>query len=653
MRRNSRERVGFLGAAILLWTSVASGAAPHPLDALDATEYEAAVTVLTDSGRVPDESLYQSITLREPAKDLVRAWKPGEPMTRAAFAVIKDGPRTYEAIVDLDAKKVLDWREVHGVQPGILLDEWDLAVELTVSDPRWRDAMAKRGITDFEQVFCAPLSAGYYAIPEEEGRRLVKVPCTDLRGTTTNIFGKPIGGVHAIVDLNSLEVLDVIDTGVIPLPREPANYDLDSIGEVRRPLKPVDVSSPRGNNFSVDGHVVTWQNWSFHFRVERRAGLVVSLAGFDRRPVMYQGYLSEIYVPYMDPAVDMYFRTFMDVGEYGFGLLATSLAKGSDCQENAAYFPAVVQIMGDGKPATIENAVCLFERNDGNPAWRHSELINQTHESRAKVDLVLRMASTIGNYDYFLDWVFTQAGEIRVEVGATGIDLVKAVNATSMSDASAAEDTRYGTLVAPNVVAPYHDHFFNFRLDLDVDGTANSFVQDVPVTKKLDASHPRKSIWVLDSHTAKREADAKLRINLQKPAQWRFVNNDKTNAVGNPTGYVLKPATNFLSLLVDDDFPQKRGAFTNYHLWVTPYDETQKYAGGDYVNQGKGDDGLAVWTRANRSVENTDLVVWYSFGIRHITAAEDWPVLPTKWVSFTLRPFNFFDRSPVIDLSSE
>lgn len=653
MSENFRTRNSVLATVLLLGTSIATGAVKHPLDALETNEYETTLTALAESGRVPDGSLYQSITLHEPAKELVRAWKPGSPMTRSAIAVIKNGPRTYEAVVDLDAKRISDWREVKGVQPGILLDEWALAQELTVSDPRWQAAMAKREITDFEQVFCAPLSAGYYAIPREEGRRLLKVPCTDLRGTTTNIFGKPIGGVHAIVDLNAREVVDVIDTGVIPIPHDPGNYDPESIGDVREALKPVTVSSPRGHNFSVDGQVVTWQNWSFHFRMDRRAGLVVSLAGFDGRPVMYQGYLSELYVPYMDPAVDMFFRTFMDVGEYGFGLLATSLAKGSDCTDNAAYFPAVLQIMGDGEPVTLENAICLFERNAGNPAWRHSELINGTHESRAKVDLVLRMASTIGNYDYFLDWVFTQAGEIRVDVGATGLDLVKGVDATSMSHPSAAEDTRYGTLVAPNLVAPYHDHFFNFRLDLDVDGTANSFIRDAPVTKKLDASHPRKSIWVLNSHTAQHEEDAKLRINLQKPAQWRFVSNDRTNAVGNPTGYVLQPATNFLSLLVDDDFPQKRGAFTNYHLWVTPYDASQKYAGGDYINQSKGDDGLAVWTRDNRSVENTDLVVWYSFGMRHITAAEDWPVLPTKWVSFTLKPFNFFDRSPVIGLSSE
>ena len=63
---------------------------------------------------------------------------------------------------------------------------------------------------------------------------------------------------------------------------------------------------------------------------------------------------------------------------------------------------------------------------------------------------------------------------IRVMVGATGLDIVKGVASTSMTDATAAEDTVYGTLIAPSLVAPNHDHFFNYRLDFDVDGTNNS-----------------------------------------------------------------------------------------------------------------------------------------------------------------------------------
>jgi primary-amine oxidase len=115
-----------------------------------------------------------------------------------------------------------------------------------------------------------------------------------------------------------------------------------------------------------------------------------------------------------------------------------------------------------GEPFTTENALCIFERGGGDPAWRHYEAVNQTYEGRANVELVVRMAATIGNYDYLFDWVFTDAAEIEARVGATGIDALKGVATRQMSDATAAADTRYGTLVAPNLVAVNHDHFFNF-----------------------------------------------------------------------------------------------------------------------------------------------------------------------------------------------
>ncbi len=266
---------------------------------------------------------------------------------------------------------------------------------------------------------------------------------------------------------------------------------------------------------------------------------------------------------------------------------------------------------------------------------------------------MVRSAATIGNYDYFIDWVFTQRGEIRIDVGATGIDITKAVVSQSMSDPTAAADTAYGTLAAPGLVLPNHDHWFNFRLDFDVDGPKNQFVVDSLKTQLLE-NNPRKSLWAVESTVAKTESEGQVKAGGHGgPAFYRVVSSDASNHVGNPTGYQIMGMGHASQLLSDDDLALKRAAFVKNTLWVTPYDPKQIYAGGTYPNQAKGEDGLAAWTAANRPIENTDLVVWYTIGFHHVTASEDWPVLPMMWHSVLLRPFNFFDRNPAINLRGE
>ena len=191
--------------------------------------------------------------------------------------------------------------------------------------------------------------------------------------------------------------------------------------------------------------------------------------GGGPRSVAYQLALSEMFVPYMDADPGWYFRSYMDIGEYGFGLLSSELRAGVDCPEHATFLEAT--IADDmGAPVTMPNVVCIFERPTGGPLWRHAELVNGTYEGRPEVDLVVRFVPTVGNYDYVIDTVLTQRGEIAIDTGATGIDATKGVATTHMSDATAEADTATGTLVAPNVVAVYHDHYLSFRLDLDVDG---------------------------------------------------------------------------------------------------------------------------------------------------------------------------------------
>lgn len=396
-----------------------------------------------------------------------------------------------------------------------------------------------------------------------------------------------------------------------------------------------------------------WQGWQFHFRVDPRLGLIVSTVTYNdrgkRRSILYQGHLSELVVPYMDPDVGWYFKTFIDAGEYGIGKLAVALQPSLDCPSNAAFFDA--DFADDyGDPYTTERTACLFERYAGDVLWRHDEAVNGQSEVRRRVDLVVRSASAIGNYDYLFDWVFRQDGSIRVAVAASGIEQVKAVRSRTVSDDEDGRDTAYGRLVAEHTVAVNHDHFFSYRLDLDVDGPQNSFLYERLKTKRLGEASPRKSVWILDPRVLATEEAARLRIDFEKPALWRVINPNVKGPLGHPVSYQLKAEGNAVSLLSPDDFPQQRAGFIDYHLWVTPYGQRERYAAGTYPNQSTGGDGLPDWTRGNRSIENTDLVLWYTLGFHHVVRAEDWPVLPTAWKGFELRPFDFFERNPALDL---
>ena len=111
---------------------------------------------------------------------------------------------------------------------------------------------------------------------------------------------------------------------------------------------------------------------------------------------------------------------------------------------------------------------------------------------------------------------------------------------------------------------------------------------------------------------------------------------------------------NHATLLLDaDDWPAKRARFLQHDLWVTPFDATERYAAGEYVFQSRDSGGLPAWTAQDRAIRNQDIVVWVNLGVHHLTRAEDLPVMPVMWHSFKLRPHNFFDRNPAIDLRTE
>ncbi len=653
MRKQSRAIVAVI--VMMCVGAEASRAQTHPLDALTETEI-AAVTVIVNADPRTKDLRYQLISLAEPAKAAVTAWKPGEALRRRARVTAVRAAEVFELEVNLTAKAVAAIKKRRGVEVPITITESSLAIKAVLQHPGLLAAMKKRGFTDPKTIDCAPLAMGYFGIKAHEGRRLLKVGCFDVSRSTNNIFGWPIEKLYVLIDLRDMAVVQVIDDGIVPVSKAELNFTEAAAGPLRPADKPTLIAQPKGHNYTLDGNTISWGNWRFHVRFESREGTVISLArwqdGAEARSVLYQGTMSEMFVPYMDGDYGWYSRTYFDMGEYGVGHLASPLKAGIDCPADATFLDAWLND-DDGDPVKRPTVLCIFERNTGDPAWRHYEVNNETYEGRPGVELVVRMASQVGNYDYLIDWVFNHAAEIEARVGSTGIVGLKGVRAQSMRDATAAAETRTGTLVAAGLTAVQHDHYFNFRLDLDVDGPANSFQKDVYRAQTLPPSIPRRSIYTIAPEIAATEGamqGAGHHGRAAAPVKFRVINESRKNAVGNATGYDIAHA-NHAHLFTDPrDWPNQRAAFLQSDIWVTAHSPGERYAAGDYVFASKGVQGLPVWARQNRPVRNKDLVVWVNLGMHHLTRAEDVPVMPMVWHSFKLRPHNFFDRNPAVDL---
>ena len=617
-------------------THAETAGAHHPLDALTAPEIELATAILRRAGLVQNETRFVSLVVLEPPKKHILEDRLSDALPRRALATLKTGRDVLEVVVNLHLRTVEELKPAIG-QPPITSADWQSANRILRSDPRWRAAMIKRGVKAEDKIYCAALSAGYFG---EEGpnRRLVKLPCYDITGATTNLYDRPIEGLIATVDLDEAAVVEVIDTGTAPI--STTLYHLDPDEPVRETGEHERQPTTSPQDFRR-GNAVEWGPWSFHLRADPRLGPVLSLIRFldgdVDRSVMYQGHLSELFVPYMSDDPAWYFRSYMDVGEYGFGA-ASELEPGVDCPAEADFID-VTLADEKGQPSRLSRAMCLFERAGAMPAWRHREVLTNQFAGRAGKELVLRSAPTLGNYDYIIDWIFTPSGEIRIEIGATGIVAVKGVEAKTAAEADLSE----GALVAPNLLAVHHDHLFAFRFDLDIDGRENSLVVDRLTPAETLSSTPRQSLWRVKSEVVGHEGA----LERQGAMRWRMINPGVRTALGYHPGYQIAPGMTATSLLAGDDWPQRRAAYSGNTLWITRHHPGELYAAGAYPNQSRVDLGLTAFSN-DEPIENADLVAWYTMGFHHVTRPEDWPVVSTMRRSVTLRPVAFFDANPAV-----
>jgi primary-amine oxidase len=638
--------------------------AQHPLDPLSPEEILTAVEVVRDSEKVGKNVFFPYIVRNEPPKSVVTQHKPGDAFPREAFVVLLDRPagRTFEAVVDLRAKKILSFDERKGVQPPILVEEYTHAAEIVRADKRWQEAMRKRGLKDehFKDVALDTWAAGF--VPGRKGQRLIRT-IANHRGESANHYSRVIEGVIALVDMTEEKVVEVLDPETIPIPTESFDYfDPRKIGPLREKLRPLQFKQPQGADFVLQGNEVRWQKWSLRHSIHPREGLVLHSVTYDDggkpRSILHRASLSEMLVPYGDPSGAWRWRNAFDVGEYGLGVSLTPMRAGHEVPESATLLPVV--LADDlGKPVVIENGMAIYEQ-DGGLLWTHTDFQSKKVETRRARQLVLHTLYTVGNYDYSLRWIFGQDGSIEVQVELTGMLLVKGVkeNECVVCQEEPDEDgrlrprgaDRYGTLVAPGLVATHHQHFFNFRLDFDLEGVPNTVYEMELVPEEPVPSNPERNAFVLNQRQLRTEREAQRDLDHRSHRAWKVLNPNRQTALGHFPAYELVAGTNSIPFAHPESTVRKRGGFTGHHLWVTRYKPGELYAAGDYPNQSAGGDGLPRYGDDNESLLNADVVLWYTMGLSHASRVEEWPVMPVSRAGFRLVPHNFFDRNPALDV---
>jgi primary-amine oxidase len=609
-------------------------AVAHPLDPLTPPELAAAVAAVRADARVGEPLRFGCVRLDEVAA------AAGE---RRAEVVVRDAGARRGFMVSVllgDPAVAESWEDLGGRQPPITPHESRLAAQACRENPAFLAALARRGIEDASLVMIDAESIGGFVPERHAGRRIAWGATWHREDASDNGYARPVEGVIPIVDLDTLEVLEVEDHGVVPMATERGTFAPGEWGE-RPGLAPLQIVQPQGASFAVDGWAVAWQGWELRVGFDHREGLVLHDLRFLDRSVLARASLNEMYVPYLDPTPTQFRRNFFDWGEYGAGVMTNSLELGCDCLGLVHYFDGAV-VDGDGSVRDVPHAICMHEEDDG-VLWKHTNARTGEVQVRRSRRLVISTFVTVGNYDYGFFWALAQDGSIELEVKLTGI--------LSVAGTPVGRRPPHGRAVGPGVQAATHQHYFAVRLDTAVDGPRNRLAEIHAEPEPDPALDPHGNAVRSVRTVLRSEREAARRADPARGVHWRIESDTARNRYDEPTAYRLHVDSVARPLARPSSVTGRRAPFTAHHVLATRRDPEQRYAGGEYPNQAEpGADGIHVWQQADRSLDPAELVVWATVGTHHLPRPEDWPVMPVARARLRLEPDGFFDRNPALDV---
>lgn len=463
--------------------------------------------------------------------------------------------------------------------------------------------------------------------------------------------------ISPVVDCNDYKVIriDYLPTGADNTIREPRPYQAIPPNEyipegikLREDIKPLRVTQPEGASFSLTptgetGHVLRWQKWSFLVGFNQREGMVLYDVRYDGRPLFYRLSLSDMSIPYADPRHPFHKKQAFDLGDAGAGVMANNLKLGCDCLGHIQYLSA--HFTDDkGVPTPFENVVCIHEQDAG-IGWKHTNYRTGRAAVVRNRELVLQSIITVSNYEYILAFMFNQAGEVIYEARATGI-----LSTQPIDHELDQVGVPFGTVVHPGVLATHHQHVFSLRVDPMLEGHDNRLVYDEAHAMPIDKDwNPHGTGYTVSETIVEKSTGIDLDTSANRT--FKIQNASIRNPInGKPVAYKIH-VPDFQKILAHPtSYHHKRAEFADHNIYVTSHQDRELYAGGWYTNQSRGGTGVRSWAERSDNVKDTDIVVWVQFGINHVPRIEDFPVMPCEVIKVSLKPVNFFDRNPAIDV---
>ena len=300
------------------------------------------------------------------------------------------------------------------------------------------------------------------------------------------------------------------------------------------------------------------------------------------------------------------------------------------------------------KGAFISGNTCIFEHDKGVPIWR-KDGGRAWYAGAKNTHLVVRAIFEVGNYDYLVEFKFSLDGQVDVGFAASG--------QLYLSPYDPVEEP-FGTRVHEEALANIHAHYAGFKVDLDILGVNNCVEKeaivykartDIPESANEPAWNvPAKNLAV-ERMLLQNETEGRVRVDNLAPAQYKVVSCNETNQWGYLKGYEIHHPNTPLAIY-DEAFP----GYHAYHIVFAQRKESEPYISTQFDSMTRGEPYMPI-TGADgisngETLVDQDIVAWVGLGFYHMPRAEDNPVTNVVASHFSIRPFNYFDENPSLDV---